>query len=37
MEESIIREEYDNDEFESYNASQSLAARNRVRFGMASA
>ena len=33
-EDSIIREEYSQDNFEVYDASQSLAARNRVRFGV---
>ena len=34
VEESIIKEEYSQDNFEIHDASQSLAARNRVRFGM---
>lgn len=33
-EDSIIREEYSQDNFEVYDAAQSLAARNRVRFGV---
>ena len=33
-EESIIKEEYSQDNFDVYDASQSLAARNRVRFGI---
>ena len=33
-EESIINEEYSQDNFEVYDANQSLAARNRVRFGI---
>ena len=36
-EDSVIREEYDGDNFAPYNASQSLQARNRIRFGMNSA
>ena len=34
IEDSIIKEEYDGDNYASYNASQSLKARNRIRFGM---
>ena len=33
-EDSILDNEYSNDNFESYNASMSLAARNRLRFGI---
>ena len=33
----MIREEYDDDNFASYNASQNVEARNRVKFGMHSA
>jgi len=33
-EDSIVRAEYDDDNFASYNASQSLQARNRIRFGL---
>lgn len=36
-EDSIIKEEYDGDNFAPYNASQSLQARNKIRFGMSSA
>ena len=33
-EDSIIKAEYDNDNFAVQNASMSLQARNRVKFGM---